>query len=165
MRLLSKHEPWAVLAVFGDLNASQAVEDFLTGKGLQARTYDDKLFRYFLFLRPPRVTFRVQVRQDEILSAENYLVTGRPEALQRAIRCPFCASLRVSYPQMTRKFMLPTLMLHLGIILRVIGHECYCEHCHFIWNLPEANPRTLPKAAVGPKRTASVEHTRPACYW
>lgn len=162
MRLLTKHEPWADLAVFEDLNAGRAVEDFLTGKGFQARTYDDKLFRYFLFLRPPRVTFRVQVRRDEFLSAENYLVTGTPEALQRAIRCPSCASLRVSYPQMTRKFMLPMLMLHLGIVLRVIEHECYCEHCHFIWNLPDASPRPLPKAAMRSRTTASVEHRRPA---
>ena len=38
---------------------------------------------------------------------------------------------------MTRKFILPTIMLHLGIILRLVGHECYCEHCHAMWNLPE----------------------------
>jgi hypothetical protein len=37
---------------------------------------------------------------------------------------------------MTRKFFLPTLALHLGIIFRIIEHECYCEHCHCTWNLP-----------------------------
>jgi hypothetical protein len=41
---------------------------------------------------------------------------------------------------MTRKFLLPTILLHLGIILRIIGHECYCEHCHLTWNLPQDLP-------------------------
>ncbi|HUA69267.1 MAG TPA: hypothetical protein VMA13_12025, partial [Candidatus Saccharimonadales bacterium] len=51
------------------------------------------------------------------------------------------------YPQMTRKFFLPTVMLHLGIIFRVIDHECYCEHCHHIWNLPADQPRAASKPA------------------
>jgi hypothetical protein len=42
----------------------------------------------------------------------------------------------VNYPQMTRRFVLPTILLHLGIIFRVVEHECYCEHCHQTWNLP-----------------------------
>jgi hypothetical protein len=63
------------------------------------------------------------------------------EALERSTNC---ASLHVEYPQMTRKFFLPTLLLHLGIIFRVIKHECYCENCHCIWNLPERLPATRP---------------------
>ena len=46
---------------------------------------------------------------------------------------------------MTRKFILPTILLHLGIIFRVIDHEYYCEHCHYFWNLPTE------KAAPDPK--------------
>jgi hypothetical protein len=45
----------------------------------------------------------------------------------------------VQYPQMTRKFFLPTLLLHLGIIFRIIDHEAYCEHCHFLWRLPKTH--------------------------
>jgi len=83
------------------------------------------------------------------------LATSAPAALQGAIRCPSCASLRVSYPQMTRKFILPTLLLHLGIIFRVIQHECYCEHCHFIWNLPDEKSRLAPKAVVSSRFRAA----------
>jgi len=145
MDLLAKHQSWTDVAVFEDVNAGKAVETFLTARGLPARTYDDKLFRYFLFLRPPRVTFRVQVRQDDVLATNDFLDTAAPEALQKAIHCPSCGSLRVSYPQMTRKFILPTILLHLGIIFRVIDHECYCEHCHYVWNLPAENVRATPK--------------------
>jgi hypothetical protein len=147
MKPLAKHQAWIDVAVFEDANAGKTLETFLTGKGLPARTYDDKLFRYFLFLRPPRVTMRVQVRQNQIEDANGFLEADAPAALQTAIHCPSCGSRRVSYPQMTRKFILPTIMLHLGIIFRVIDHECYCEHCHFIWNLPEKSARPAPKPA------------------
>jgi hypothetical protein len=147
MRLWSQHPVWVDLAVFEDLSAGRALEKFFTDRALSARTYDDKLFRYFLFLRPPRVTYRVLVRQDHVRDADDLLAAAPPDALQQAIRCPSCGSLRVSYPQMTRKFILPTILLHLGIIFRVIDHECYCEHCHHIWNLPTEKPVPAPRPA------------------
>jgi len=139
---------WGDVAVFEDVNAGKAVEKFLAGRGFAARTYDDKLFRYFLFLRPPRLTVRVQVRRDEVQAADHILATDAPAALQKALRCPACGSLRVSYPQMTRRFILPTVILHLGIIFRVMDHECYCEHCHNGWNLPSEKVRPAHKPAV-----------------
>jgi hypothetical protein len=129
------------VAVFENLSDGQALEKFLMDHRLEARTYDDKAFRYFLFLRPPRVTYRVQVRGNAF-RATTELVAGAQEALpllERALHCPSCGSLRVSYPQMTRKFIMPTVILHLGIIFRVIDHECYCESCHHVWNLPREN--------------------------
>ena len=145
MSPLAKQQSWIDVAVFEEVNAGKTVEAVLTDQGLSARTYDDKLFRYFLFLRPPRVTFRVQVRQNNARAADDFLAASAPDALQKAIHCPSCGSRRVSYPQMTRKFFLPTVLLHLGIIFRVIDHECYCEHCHYIWNLPAENVRAAPK--------------------
>ena len=145
MSFWSQRPVWVDVAVFEDVNAGRTLEQFFTDRGISARTYDDKLFRYFLFLRPPRVTFRVQVRQNQVRNVIELLAAGAPDILQPAIHCPSCASLRVSYPQMTRKFILPTILLHLGIIFRVIDHEYYCEHCHYIWNLPTE------KAAPDPK--------------
>jgi hypothetical protein len=130
-----KHQRWVDIAVFENIIAGKNVEALLTGKGFEARTYDDKWFRYFLFLRPPQITYRVQVRQNDITNVEAFLNAEAPDALKKAIHCPSCDSLQVSYPQMTRKFILPTIVLHLGIIFHVTDHECYCEHCHFTWNL------------------------------
>ena len=143
----AKRHFWADVAVFQDLNAGKAVETFFKNKGLQARTYDDKLFRYFLFLRPPCITHRVQVRQNYLKEAGEFLNAEAPGDLQKAIRCPACDSLQVSYPQMTRKFILPTILLHLGIIFRMIEHECFCEHCHHVWNLPGENIHPETKVA------------------
>jgi hypothetical protein len=147
MNRSTRHKSWADVAVFEDVNAGKTVETFLEGKKIQARTYDDKLFRALLFLRPPRATFRVQVRQDNLKTADYLLTTGAPDALQQAIHCPSCGSLHVSYPQMTRKFVVPTILLHLGIIFRVLAHHCYCDTCHFIWNLPEKHVYPAPQAA------------------
>lgn len=137
MNRLHHHQGWQDVAVFEDAADGNALESFLRDIGYEARVYDDKLFRYFLFLRPPRVTWRVQVRKSNYADATKVLQMRPPVILSQAIHCPACGSLRVNYPQMTRKFILPTVLLHLGIIFRVIDHECYCEHCHEMWNLPE----------------------------
>lgn len=131
-----KHQAWHDVAVFDRLDAGKSLENFLRERGLEARTYDDKLFRYFLFLRPPHVTYHVQVRTNQFAEAAKSLEANPPAVLSMALHCPACGSLRINYPQMTRRFILPTILLHLGIIFRIVEHECYCEHCHHMWNLP-----------------------------
>ncbi len=130
-----RHHPWVTVAVFENIHEGRMLETFLREKGIQARTYNDKLLQLFLFLCPPHVTFRVQVRKGHFNGATHVLDEQMPPILDKAIHCPSCGSLRVNYPQMTRKFFLPTVLLHLGIIFRVIGHESYCENCHLTWSL------------------------------
>jgi len=132
-----KHRSWVDIAVYERVEKGGILAAFLAGRKFEARVYDDKLLRYFLFLRPPRVTYRVQIRAGEFKIVANVLEKERPEILDEALHCPSCGSLRVNYPQMTRKFFMPTVLLHLGIIFRVIEHEAYCEHCHCVWNLPK----------------------------
>ena len=128
-------QTWVDVAVFESEASGRMLAGLLGESGFEARTYDDKLFRYFLFLRPPRITYRVQVRNNHFAEATRQLEAKAPAVLEEAVHCPSCGSLRVNYPQMTRKFIMPTVLLHLGIIFRVLEHECYCESCHGIWNL------------------------------
>ena len=131
---------WSDIATFENSSDGQLLETELKNKGFEARTYNDKLLQLFLFLCPPHATIRVQVRGNDFKSAA-YFLDHNPAAsglLQKAIRCPSCGSFRVQYPQMTRKFLLPTLLLHLGIIFRVIMHQAYCESCHWLWSLPKS---------------------------
>lgn len=144
------HQAWTDVAVFENLNDGKVLEVFFKGQGMEARTYDDKMFRYFLFLRSPQVTYRVQVRQNHFEDATKLLQAKTPKVLDWALHCPSCGSLRVNYPQMTRKFVLPTVLLHLGIIFRIIEHECYCENCHAMWNLPERQSATGKDRAAKP---------------
>src|SRR5271170_6559041 len=100
---------WVNVAVFEESNDAQVLEALFKNKRIQARTYNDKIFRLLLFLCPPRVTFRVQVRHGFFKYAMDFLETepGVPAILQKAVHCSDCGSLRVEYPQMTRKFFLP----------------------------------------------------------
>ena len=144
------HRAWLDLAMFENATDGRVLEMFLRNLGYEARTYDDKVFRHFLFLRPPRLTWRVQVRRDDYAEASKLLQMRPPAVLNQAIHCPSCGSLHVNYPQMTRKFILPTVLLHLGIIFRVIEHECYCENCHEMWNLPEKSVASSQPHAIKP---------------
>ena len=139
---------WSNVAIFENASDGKLLEMDLKNKGFETRTYNDKLLQCFLFLCPPHATIRVQVRGRDFKNA-TYFVDHEPATsalLQRAIRCPCCGSLHVQYPQMTRRFLLPTLLLHLGIIFRVIVHEAYCENCHWLWSLPKKRVSAPAKA-------------------
>jgi len=143
-----KTQPWANVAIFENANDGQMLEMDLKNKGFETRTYIDKLLQTFLFLCPPHATIRVEVRANDFKNV-TYLLDHEPATsvlLQRAIRCPSCGSLRVQYPQMTRRFLLPTLLLHLGIIFRVIAHQAYCESCHWLWSFPKTRVSAPAKA-------------------
>ena len=143
-----KTQPWVNVAIFKDVSDAQMLEMDLKDKGFETRTYNDKLLQCLLFLCPPHATIRVQVRGNDFNNV-TYILDNEPatsDLLQRAIRCPSCGSLRVQYPQMTRRFLLPTLLLHLGIIFRVIVHEAYCESCHWLWSFPKRRVSAPSKA-------------------
>jgi hypothetical protein len=145
-----KTKAWVNVATFENANDGQMLEMDLKNKGFETRTYIDKLLQYFLFLCPPHATIRVEIRVNDFKNV-TYLLDHEPATsvlLQRAIRCPSCGSLRVQYPQMTRRFLLPTLLLHLGIIFRIIAHQAYCESCHWLWSFPKRLGSSPAKAGV-----------------
>jgi len=145
-----KTQPWVSVAIFENISDGRMLEMDLKNKGFATRTYNDKLLQCFLFLCPPHATIRVQVRGNDFKNV-TYLLgheLATSVLLQRAIRCPSCGSLRVQYPQMTRRFLLPTLLLHLGIIFRVIVHEAYCESCHWLWSLSKKRVSAAAKACA-----------------
>ena len=138
-----RHHPWVDIAVFENLSDGRILETLLRDKGIESRSFHNKALQNFLFLRPPHITWRVQVHNDHFAEAEKLIESTHPPVLEKAIHCPSCGSLHVNYPQMTRKFLLPTAALHLGIIFRIIDHECYCESCHMTWSLPQDVPRKV----------------------
>jgi hypothetical protein len=130
------NKPWTNVALFEDLNSARVLQEYLQKKGVESRVFNDRLQQLLLFLCPPHLTCRVQVHGNFHHFAADLLEKNPPEILERAIHCPNCTSLNLNYPQMTRKFTTPTILLHLGILFRVIDHQCYCENCHWMWALP-----------------------------
>lgn len=66
-------------------------------------------------------------------------------AAARAVRCPECGSLRVEYPQFSRKTLmgaLPSALATAGLIER----DFYCEVCHFTW--PPDPPKPEPELDI-----------------
>ena len=102
-----KYQPWITVAVFEDTKDGRILETFFRDRDIEARTYNDRLLQNFLFLCPPRVTYRVQVRRDHFDQTVRAMDENHPPILEKAIHCPECGSLRVNYPQMTRRFILP----------------------------------------------------------
>ena len=139
---------WTTVALFDNLAAAQIFEAYLRDKRMDTRTFNDKFLQAILFLCRPRATYRVQVRDHFSKMATEILKAGEPPVLEKAIRCPDCGSLRINYPQMTRRFLLPTVFLHLGIIFRIIHHQAYCEACHCMWSLPKAEHPPAPAPII-----------------
>ncbi len=63
---------------------------------------------------------------------------GARALMAEAMRCPSCHSRRVQFPQMTRKFILPTLMAQVFLLLGVLRPEYYCQDCHYAWQPGQA---------------------------
>ena len=150
---MSNKRSWVNVAVFEQESDARKFEKYLQEKKFEARTDDEKLMRLFLFLRPPQKTYRVQVRESDSKTV-SYLVKHEPDAekhLKNCLHCPSCGALCVQYPQMTRRFVLPTVLLHASILLRIIDHEAYCQSCHFIWHLTGHPVHEPEPAAAHPK--------------
>jgi len=130
-------DPWVNLAVFKQQSEAQSLENSLRQHGFEVRTKNDGKVQFWWFLAPPRATFRVQVGAKDVNAVEEFFELDRSAGLltERAIHCPACKSLKIEYPQMTRGFMTPTLLLDLGIIFRIIDHQAYCEECQYTWPL------------------------------
>ncbi len=79
----------------------------------------------------------------EFLDSANELLRrwdAEPGGLPKPIRCPECHSLRVDYPQFTRKSLLTNLAMGLVAQLGFLEKYYYCEDCHFMWVKPGAKP-------------------------
>jgi hypothetical protein len=110
----------------------------LNASGLHASVHDESSLQRFWFLAHPHAAFRLRVPEEEAATAAKYFEEWQTNegALHEALRCPQCRSLRIDYPQMTRKFVLPTLVAHGLSLFGVLKHEFYCQDCQFTWRLP-----------------------------
>jgi hypothetical protein len=132
------HEPvhlWATIAAFDNRPAAQAFCDFLQTEGFDSRIADERKVQRFWFFAAQQAGVHVEVPEDNFAAVREAL-DNNPRAdsvLRDAIRCPSCHSSRVQYPQMTRKFILPTLVAQALVLFGVMRHECYCEDCHNTW--------------------------------
>jgi transposase-like protein len=86
---------------------------------------------------------RLEVPSSQFEQAEQLLLDwdSTEGAMREAIRCPECKSLRVDYPQFTRKSLLTNLAVGLAAEVGVVEKQYYCQDCHFTWPREGTKPR------------------------
>ena len=68
--------------------------------------------------------------------------------LPRAVRCPECKSLRIEYPQYSRKSIVPNLLVRLLTLIGAAQREFYCQDCHYTW--PKDGTKAPRRAHMAP---------------
>ena len=130
------------LALFRDRSAAAETRERLAQAGIAAEVHDELQLERLWFVSKSAAGTRVEVpfelweRATRLL--DEWDMSGHPPLA--AVRCPECGSLRVDYPQFTRKSLLTNLAIGLLAELRVVERQYYCEECHYMWPGPEAKP-------------------------
>ena len=126
------------VATFNQSEPAQRVKERLGDEGIEARVLDQRALQRVWFLAKPYSAFHLVVPKENFDQAAGLLELWHNEdgLLRDALRCPECGSLQIEYPQMTRKFVLPTLVAHVLVWCGLMEREFYCEECHHTWKSP-----------------------------
>jgi hypothetical protein len=125
----------AIVATFNDREHAEPVLKHLSEAGLHAAVRDETRWQK-AHLSERLASVKIEVPENEFDAARAALKTCNPCELEQAVCCPECGSPDVDYPQVTRKFILPslhTLLFKLGIVEK----EFYCNTCHATWPVRE----------------------------
>jgi transposase-like protein len=124
-----------LVALFSDRAKAEPLQKRLRDAGLSAEIHDELRLQKLWFVSKPYTGIRLEVPADQFERAEQLLLDfdATEGALREAIRCPECRSLRVEYPQFTRKSLLTNLSLGLAAQLGLVEKDYYCQDCHFTW--------------------------------
>ena len=127
------------IATFNDPAKAKQLKQRFQQAGLHADTHNERYLQGVAFMSKPQANAKVMVEDKDFERAQSLMVeweTSDPDIAAAVIRCPQCGSSRIEYPQMTRKFMTPGLVVVL-CALKIIPKEFYCEDCHFTWTNEE----------------------------
>lgn len=125
----------AVVATFNDRDHAEPVLKRLNESGLHAEVRDESRWQK-AHLSDRLASVKVDVPDGEFDTARQRLREWQANEglMEQAVCCPECGSPDVDYPQVTRKFVLPslhTVFFKLGFIEK----EFYCNTCQATWPL------------------------------
>jgi hypothetical protein len=158
------------VASFGQRAKAESLRQRLLGAGIQAeiQTEEDLTKHWLAAGREPLALLEVPAahydRARQLLHEWDVAEGG----LGDAIHCPECKSLRVLYPQFTRKFFLPNLVMGVAASIGLVEKEYYCEECHFTWPHEGAKPHPERRQHMAPnyfiediEQTTAPGHPKP----
>jgi hypothetical protein len=122
---------------------AEPLQKRLVEAGIHAEIHDELRLEKLWFVSKPATGIRIEVPANQYERAYELLMDWdrRDGALRDAIRCPECKSLRVEYPQFTRKFLIPNLAMGFLAAIHAVDKEYYCQECHYTWPKQGAKPR------------------------
>jgi predicted Zn-ribbon and HTH transcriptional regulator len=123
------------VATFGTRSAAEPLQRRLADAGIQAEIHDELKLEKFWFASKEKSGSRLEVPADQFERAYHLLLDwdAADGALRDAVRCPECKSLRVQYPQFTRRSLIPNLVVGTLAAIGQIEKQYYCDDCHFTW--------------------------------
>jgi mono/diheme cytochrome c family protein len=126
------------LAHFENQAQAEPARKFLLESGIKARIHAESGVAKLWFVSRYQAGVRLEVPGQETARSLKLLGQGDTpsEILRDAVRCPECHSLRVDYPQFTRKSVLTNLVMGLLAEIHFLERNYYCEDCHFMWPKP-----------------------------
>jgi hypothetical protein len=122
------------VATFTEPDKANAVKNRLIQGGIQAVIGDESNLQKYFYMSQPLASQKVYVDEKDLNRARQFLkeVNATEHILDCEIRCVDCGSVRVEYPQFTRKFIMTT-FVELFCFLGVIDKTFYCKDCHHTW--------------------------------
>jgi hypothetical protein len=131
------------IALFKDCAKAEPIQHRLAEAGIAAEIHDELRLEKLWFVSKPDCGARIEVPANQFERAEQMLVEwdASEGALRDAIHCPECKSLRVDYPQFTRKSLLTNLAMGVAAEVGLVEKDYYCEDCHFTWPKEGTKPR------------------------
>ena len=122
------------VATFGDREKAQAVQNRLEQAGIHAEAADESFFQRFWYLSKPLADEKVYVAEGDYDKARQFLQAAdkQDHILQGELRCPKCGSVRIDYPQFTRKFIATT-FAEAACFLHLMDKQFFCKACNHTW--------------------------------
>src|SRR6185503_5805856 len=123
------------VATFNSRTTAEPLQKRLVEAGIYAEIHDELRLEKLWFVSKPAAGIRIEVPANQYERAYELLMEwDRQEAaLRGAIRCPEWRSLRVEYPQFTRKFLLPHRAMGFLAAIHPGNKEYYSQERHFTW--------------------------------
>ena len=125
------------MATFNDRDHAQPVARRLAESGFHPRIHDETNWQ-IAHMAERLASVKVEVEEQEHEAAKQKLkeLDATEHLLDQAVCCPECGSSDVEYPQVTRKFILPSLHTLL-FKLHLDEKMFYCQTCHATWPVRE----------------------------
>ena len=131
------------VALFTSSAKAELLEQRLIQAGIQAEVHQELRLEKLWFVSKNSAGARLDAPANQFERAYQLLLDWdtAESALRDAIRCPECKSLRVDYPQFTRKSFIPNLAMGLSTKIGLVEKEFYCQDCHYTWPKEGTRPR------------------------